>query len=84
MTLTLNLTEADNRRIEEFAARENCSVKELALRALTEMLDREVAKERRNAEYLAKIDRGLKQMAEGTGRHFTDEELEALFHGNEL
>ena len=41
-------------------------------------------KEKRNAEYLAKVDRGIQQMNKGTGKFFTDEELEALFRGNQL
>ncbi len=32
----------------------------------------------RNAEYLAKLDRGFKQMKEGKFTHFTDEELRRL------
>ena len=39
-------------------------------------------KDERNAQYLAKIDRGIRQMREGTGKAFTDEELEQLIHGH--
>lgn len=84
MNVTLNLTEADQQRLEQFAEKKKCSMEELLLCALTEMCNREDAKEKRNTEYLAKIDRGLEQMKRGTGRFFTDEELEALFRGNEL
>ena len=36
----------------------------------------------RNAAYLSKLDRAVKQMNEGTGRTFTDEELRMLFYAH--
>ena len=34
----------------------------------------------RNASYLAKLDRSLQQMHDGTRKAFTDEELKALVY----
>ena len=84
MNITLNLTTAEENRISQFAKKKKCSVEELTLSALTDMFDREDAKDKRNAEYLAKIDRGIEQMKKGTGRFFTDEELEDFFNGSKL
>lgn len=40
-----------------------------------------LGKATRNAHYLARIDRGFKNLAEGKGRWVTDEELRRLTYG---
>ena len=50
--------------------------------ATTYKSDAELAKEKRNAAYLAEIDRRVKRMREGKERFVSDEELEALVSGN--
>lgn len=76
MTVELNYPPADLELIRAQAAAAHQSVEDFIMNASM--------KSARNAEYLAMIDRGIKQMQEGTGRFFTDEELEAFFNGNNI
>ena len=84
MTLALDISAADTRRIESHALKKNLSIQDFVLRSVFEKIERDQAKDERNAAYLAKIDRGIQQMKEGTGKFFTDEELEAFIHGRSL
>jgi len=76
MSITLDFSPADIQLIQEQANASNVSVEQFSHEA--------IMKAARNAAYMAKIDRGIKQMHEGTGKFFTDEELEALFNGNNI
>lgn len=73
MTVTLNYAPADLELLRTQAAAINQSVEDYIMKVSL--------KSARNAEYLAKIDRGIKQMHEGTGTLITDEQLEALANG---
>lgn len=83
MTLALDISVADTKRIENFAAKNNLSIQDFVLRSVREKIENEL-KDERNSAYLAKIDRGIRQMKDGTGRFFTDAELEAFIHGHPL
>ena len=74
MTVTLDYLPADLELLRAQATAANQSVEEFIMKASM--------KSARNAEYLAKIDRGIKQMHEGTGTLITDEQLEALANGD--
>ena len=94
MSITIDFSPADLQLLREQAAAGNVSLEEFIRQSSmksarnaafsAELSNREAAKEKRNAEYLAKIDRGIRQMNEGTGKFFTDEELEELFRGNKF
>lgn len=79
MTLAIDISAADTQRIETFAAKNNLSIQDFVMRSVWEKIESDLKAER-NARYLAKIDRGIRQMQEGTGKAFTDEELEQLIH----
>ena len=70
MIMTLDINQADTRLIERQAALGNMTSGEFIINA--------ARKAARNAEYLAKIDRGIAQMNEGKYRTVTDEELEEI------
>ena len=76
MTVELNYPPADLELIRAQAAAAHQSVEDFIMNASM--------KSARNAEYLAKIDRAKKRLDEGKGKHFTDEELEALFNGADI
>lgn len=76
MTVTLNYLPADLELLRAQAAAANQSVEDFIINASL--------KSARNAEYLAKIDRGIKQMHEGTGTLITDKQLEALANGDTI
>ena len=66
MSLTLTLNEAEEARITDYVRRKKTTVTDF----FRETIFREINKEeeeraQRNADYLAMIDRGLKQIAEG-------------------
>lgn len=84
MTLALDISAADTRRIENCAAKKNLSIQDFILRSVFEKIENDQEKDERNAAYLAKIDRGIRQMKKGTGKFFTDAELEELIHGRSL
>ncbi|MBQ7498746.1 MAG: hypothetical protein IJU00_13100 [Selenomonas sp.] len=76
MTVTLNYPPADLELLKAQAAAAHQSVEDFIIRVSM--------KSARNAEYLAKIDRGITQMHEGTGTLITDEQLEALANGDTI
>ena len=76
MSITLNYSPADLELLKAQAAASNRSVEEFIMEASM--------KSARNAEYLAMIDRSIKQMHEGTGTWITDEQLEALENGDTI
>lgn len=76
MTITLNYPPADLELLKAQAAAANQSVEDFIIKSSM--------KSARNAEYLAMIDRGIKQMHEGTGTWITDEQLEALANGDTI
>ena len=76
MTVTLNYPPADLELLRAQAAAANQSVEDFIINASM--------KSARNAEYLAKIDRGIKQMHEGTGTLITDKQLEVLANGDTI
>ncbi|HCB93284.1 MAG TPA: hypothetical protein DEP57_05665 [Selenomonas sp.] len=76
MSITLEFSPADMELIQEQAKASNRSAEDFIREA--------AAKSARNAAYLARIDRATKNLDEGRGKFFTDEELEALFNGNSV
>ncbi len=76
MSITLDFAPADMAIIEQQAAAAKQSIERFIIEA--------AAKSARNAAYLAKIDRGIKQMHEGTGTLITDAQLEALANGDAI
>lgn len=76
MTITLNYPPADLELIKAQAAAANVTVEDFIMKSSM--------KSANNAAYLAMIDRSIKQMHEGTGRFFTDDELEAFFNGHNV
>ncbi|MBR6267743.1 MAG: hypothetical protein IKR28_05345 [Selenomonadaceae bacterium] len=76
MSITIDFNPADMALIEKQAIAANQSVEDFIIKASM--------KSAHNAEYLAMIDRGIKQMHKGTGRYFTDEELEAFINGDNV
>ncbi len=76
MSITLDFSPADIQLIQEQANASNVSVEQFSREA--------IMKAARNAAYLAKIDRAIKQMHEGTGTWITDEQLEALANGDTI
>ena len=76
MTVTLNYAPADLELLRAQATAINQSVEDYIMKASL--------KSAHNAEYLAKIDLGIKQMHEGTGTLITDEQLEALANGHAI
>jgi len=85
MTLSLNMSEADTLRVQDYAARKNLNLGDFLRDTIMDKVEKEEAKDKRNAEYLAKLDRGLKQMKEGTGKYFASvDELREYFYGSKL
>lgn len=78
MELALSFSDADAARIESYAAKKNMSVLDYAKKILKKGLDEEEARDKANAEYLAMLDEGYRDMEEGKGTLMTWEELEAL------
>ena len=78
MELALSFSDADAMRIEKYAAARNMSVLDFAKRAVMKTVDEETERAARNAEYLAMLDEGYRDMEEGKGTLMTWEELEAL------
>ena len=76
MQLSIDLNEADAALFQKYADERNMTVAEAMLQSMR--------KAAHNAAYLAMIDRGIKQMKDGTGRFFSDEELEAFINGNHV
>ena len=72
MTISITLNEAEAALVSEYAEKSQVSVAEFARAATT--------KAARNAEYLAMLDRGFKQMEEGGGRLVTKEEMERMLN----
>ena len=70
MSITIDLSPADTQFVAAQAAAGNVSVEEFSREA--------IMKAARNASYLAKLDRSMQQMHDGTGTAFTDKELKAL------
>ena len=81
MELALSFSEDDAVRIEKYAAARNMSVFDFVKSALTKRLDEEDALAAKNAEYLAMLDEGYRDMEEGKGTLMTWEDLEALRNG---
>ena len=73
MPIVVNFSPADAALIHAQATADNTSAEEY-IRKIT-------LKSVHNAEYLAKLERGIKQMHEGTGTTFTDAELKELIYG---
>ena len=78
MELALSFSEADAVRIEKYAAQRNMSVFDFVRQSVMKRIDEDEAREVRNAEYLAMLDEGYRDMKEGKGTPMTWEELEAL------
>ncbi len=78
MELALSFSDADAARIQSYAAQKNMSVLDYAKKILKKGLDEEEARDKANAEYLAMLDEGYRDMEEGKGTLMTWEELEAL------
>ncbi len=76
MSITIDFSPADIALIREQALANNTTAEEFIRQAS--------AKAARNAAYLATIDRGIKQMHEGTGTLITNEQLEALANGDSI
>ena len=76
MQITLDYPPDDLELLKAQATANHQSVEDFIIKASM--------KSARNAEYLAMIDRGIKQMKEGTGTWITDEQLEALANGGSL
>ena len=76
MSITFDIDALDAKLIQQQAASSNMDVSDFAREA--------TMKAARNAAYLAKIDRGIKQMHEGSGTIFTDEELRKLIYGDNI
>ena len=74
MPITIDVSPADVDLIRTQAIDQNVSVEEFSREA--------ILKAARNAAYLKRIRQAKKNLDEGKGKFFTDEELEALFHGN--
>ncbi len=74
MSITIDFSPSDLELIQKQAAAANKSAEDFIREA--------AAKSARNAEYLAMIDHGIKQMHEGTGTLITDKQLEALANGD--
>ncbi|MBQ7480037.1 MAG: hypothetical protein IJT01_14260 [Selenomonadaceae bacterium] len=74
MSITIDFTPAEIALIKEQATACNTTAEEFIRQAS--------AKAARNAEYLAKLDKGFKQMEEGKFTHFSDEELRRLIYGD--
>ena len=73
MTVTLNLNEAESALVSKYAAQSQVSVEHIILESAMKSL--------RNAEYLAMLDRSMKQFEEGKVVVKTTEELEKLING---
>ena len=74
MSIIIDLSPSDVQFVQEQATAENVSVEQFSRDA--------IMKAARNAAYLAKLDKGFKQMAEGRFTHFTDEELRQMIYGD--
>ncbi|GHS96821.1 hypothetical protein AGMMS50276_15850 [Synergistales bacterium] len=72
ITATLDRRESLVNRVRELP--------DSAVESVIEFID-DVAKARRNAEYMAMIDRSIKDLEEGRGIVKTMEELEAMANG---
>ena len=76
MSITIDLSPADIEFVQAQAAAGNVSIEEFSREA--------IMKAARNASYLAKIDRSIQQMHDGTGTVFTDKELRSLIYENNI
>ncbi len=76
MQLSIDINEAEAALFQQYADKRNITLSEAMLDSMRKAVH--------NAEYLAMIDRGIHQMKEGTGKYFTDEELEAFINGNHV
>ncbi len=76
MLITMDFSPADIMLIQKHAEASNLSMEDFTRDT--------VMKAVRNAEYLAKIDRAYKNLEEGKGKTFTDEEWERFVHEQEL
>ncbi len=74
MSITIDFSPDDMQILQTQAAEGNVSVEQFSHDA--------IMKAARNAAYLAKLDKGFKQMEEGKFTHFTDEELRQMVYGN--
>ena len=73
MTVEINLNDAEAALISKYAAKKQVSV--------SEFIHETAAKSVRNAEYLAMLERGFKQLEEGGGTKMTFAELEKIING---
>ena len=81
MELTLSFNNADATLIEKYAVKRNMSVLDFVKCAVKKSVDEEAESDARNAEYLAMLDEGYRDMEEGNGTLMTWEDLEALRNG---
>ena len=77
MELALSFSDADAARIEKRAAQKNMSVFDYVRQSVMARIDDET-REAQNAEYLAMLDRGFRDIEEGKGTPMTWAQLEAL------
>ncbi|MBR1396721.1 MAG: hypothetical protein IJ563_04205 [Selenomonadaceae bacterium] len=73
MTISIDLNEAEAALVSKYAEQNNLTVPEFVHEVTT--------KAARNAEYLAMLDRGFKDMEDGNGTKVTFAELEKLING---
>lgn len=73
MTVTLNLNEAEEALLSKYAAQSQVCVEDFILKTAIKSVQ--------NAEYLAMLDRSMKQFEEGKVVVKTTEELEKLING---
>ena len=76
MAIMIDLSPADVELVRSQAMEQDISVEEFSKEA--------VMKAARNAAYIKRIKQAKKNLDEGKGKFFTNEELEALIHGDVL
>ena len=76
MSISINLSPSDVELIRSQAIEQNISVEEFSREAILNTA--------RNLAYRKRIQQAKKNLDEGKGKFFTDDQLEELFHGNAL
>ncbi|MBQ9376728.1 MAG: hypothetical protein IJU05_02860 [Schwartzia sp.] len=82
MELAVSFDRADALQIEKYAAARNMSVLDFVKRAVMKSVDEESERAAKNAEYLAMLDEGYRQLEKGQYISFTDEEWEKFVNGD--
>jgi len=87
MSITVNFSPADTALVREQAITANISIENFIHDTVMEVVQKQRAKNKRNNEYLAKIDRGLRSMQEGSpgGKYFANvQEMREYFYGSKV